>query len=32
MQVFKNLKERIVKSIIALSAMGKQTAQAKEVH
>ena len=33
MQLFKNLKSRIPKSsIITWSAMGKQTAQAKEVH
>ena len=32
MQLFKNLKARILKSIIMWSTMGKQTAQAKEVY
>ena len=32
MQLFKNLKARILKSIITWSEMGKQTAQAKEVN
>ena len=32
MRLFKTLKERILKSIIMWSTMGKQTAQAKEVY
>ena len=32
MRLFKNLKARILKSIITWSEMGKQTAQAKEVY
>ena len=32
MLLFKNLKARILKSIITWSEMGKQTAQAKEVY
>ena len=32
MWLFKNLKARILKSIITWSEMGKQTAQAKEVY
>ena len=32
MQLFKNLKPEILKSISTWSAMGKQTAQAKEVY
>ena len=32
MRLFKSLKERILKSIITWSTMGKQTAQAKEVY
>ena len=32
MRLFKNLKARILKSIVTWSEMGKQTAQAKEVY
>ena len=32
MRLFKNLNARILKSIIRLAAIGKQTAQAKEVY
>ena len=32
MRLFKNLKARILKSILTWSTMGKQTAKAKEVY